>query len=162
MVPQAVALRTTTPAEAEANAVWNVRAALNVAALGCQFSQFLATVRNYNDFLKHHADELQRAQRTLVGHFRRYDGKRAATSFDQYVTRTYNSYSTLDAQYNFCEAGALVGREVLAIGKGRLGGEAPRRNLEIRSAFAQRPLSPALALTYPNPIDVRPILPSEG
>ncbi|HPU15795.1 MAG TPA: hypothetical protein PK808_06905, partial [Polymorphobacter sp.] len=41
--PQAVKLRQTTPAEAEANAVWNIRAALNIAALQCQFLPFLAT-----------------------------------------------------------------------------------------------------------------------
>ena len=37
MVPKAVVLRNPTPAEAAANAVWNVRAGLNVAALQCQF-----------------------------------------------------------------------------------------------------------------------------
>lgn len=157
MVPRVVALRATTAAEAEANAVWNIRAALNVAALQCQFSQFLATVRNYNDFLKHHSDELVRAQKTLIAHFRRYDGARATNSFDQYTTRTYNSYSTLDAQYKFCEAGGMVGREVLAVGKGRLGDEALRRNPEIRAALSQQPLSPALAVTYLNPIELIPI-----
>ena len=38
MTPKEVKLRPTTPAEAEANAVWSTRAALNIAALQCQFS----------------------------------------------------------------------------------------------------------------------------
>ena len=62
MTPKEVKLRPTTPAEAEANAVWSTRAGLNIAALQCQFSPFLAAVRNYNDFLRQHADELDRAR----------------------------------------------------------------------------------------------------
>ncbi len=146
MVPRAVVLRTPTPAETEANAVWNVRAALNVAALQCQFSPFLATVKNYNDLLRHHGEELTRAQATMVAHFRRYDGARAANSFDQYTTRTYNSYSTLDAQYKFCEAAGRVGREALAIPRGKLGVAALRLSTETRGALNEQPLAPALAV----------------
>jgi hypothetical protein len=146
MVPKAVILRPTTPAEAEANAVWNIRAALNVAALQCQYSPYLATVKTYNAMLKHHSEELSRAQATLVAHFKRYDGAKAINSFDQYTTRTYNSYSTLDAQYSFCEAAGRVGREVLATPRDKLGAEAIRRAPEIREAFAEKPLAPALTV----------------
>jgi hypothetical protein len=45
-----VKIENATPTEQEAHALWSLRAALNVAALQCQFSPFLATVRNYNDF----------------------------------------------------------------------------------------------------------------
>ena len=162
MVPKAVELRPTTAAEAEANAVWNVRAALNVAALQCQFSPYLATVKNYNDVLKQHSEELAKAQNTLLAHFKRYDGARAANSFDQYMTRTYNSYSTLDAQYAFCEAAGRVGREVLAIPKGRLGAEAVRRGDEVRAALAERPLSPALEVRPLDPIAIAPIADPKG
>ncbi len=158
MVPKAVVLRSPTPAEAQANAVWNVRAALNVAALQCQFSAFLATVKNYNDLLKHHGDELTQAQTTMIGHFRRYDGGRAPNSFDQYTTRTYNSYSTLDAQYRFCDAAGKVGREVLAIPKGKLGAEAIRLSAETRDALSDQPLAPALAVVPMQPLVIEPII----
>jgi hypothetical protein len=158
MVPKAVVLRSPTPDEAKANAVWNVRAALNVAALQCQFSAFLATVKNYNDLLKHHGDELTQAQATMLGHFRRYDGARAANSFDQYTTRTYNSYSTLDAQYRFCDAAGKVGREALAIPKGRLGAEALRLSAETRDALTEQPLAPALAVVPMAPLTIEPII----
>lgn len=121
MTPKEVKLRPTTPVEAEANAVWSTRAALNIAALQCQFSPYLATVRNYNDFLRQHADELDRARATLVAHFKRYDGTQAQNSFDRYTTQTYNSYSTLDAQYSFCEAAGIAGRTALTVRKGEFG-----------------------------------------
>ena len=40
-----------TSKELLAHLIWNMRAGLNVAALQCQFSPSLMTVRNYNDLL---------------------------------------------------------------------------------------------------------------
>jgi hypothetical protein len=152
MVPKAIELKNPTQAEREANAVWNIRAALNVAALQCQFSGFLKTTRNYNSFLQAHSEELARAQQTMIAHFRRTDGAKALNSFDMYTTRTYNSYSTLDAQYAFCNAAGIVGRRVLAVPKGKLGETALADGPTIRAALAYSPLAPALLLVMPDPI----------
>lgn len=154
MVPKAVTMQTMTPAETEAYAVWNMRAALNVAALQCQFSNFLATVKTYNAVLRNHADELARAQKTLLAHFTRHEKvkARAANAFDQFTTRTYNSYSTLDAQYNFCEAAGRIGRDVLATPRGGLGKISLLRNPDIRASLAEMPLSPALAAVEMQPL----------
>src|SRR3990167_7174837 len=46
-----------TAPEQHANLLWNLRAGLNVAALGCQFSPSLATVRNYNQLLRNQREE---------------------------------------------------------------------------------------------------------
>jgi hypothetical protein len=152
MVPKPVVLKNPTQAELEANAVWNLRAAMNVAALQCQYSQFLRTTKNYNSFLQAHSEELVRAQTTMIGHFRRTDGAKAVNRFDEYTTRTYNSYSTLDAQYTFCEAAGLVGRHALAVPKSQLGVTALVKGPEIRAALAYLPLAPALAVVMPDAI----------
>ena len=152
MVPKAVVLKNPTPAELSANAVWNLRAALNVAALQCQFSPWLRTVKTYNSFLQAHSEELARAQATMIEHFKKTDGAKALNSFDVYTTRTYNSYSTLDAQYAFCNAAGAVGRRALAVPKGKLGETALANGPAIRAALAYAPLSPALAVIYPDPI----------
>ena len=152
MVPKAIVLKNPTTAEREANAVWNIRAALNVAALQCQFSGFLKTTKNYNSFLQAHSEELARAQQTMIGHFRRTDGAKALNSFDMYTTRTYNSFSTLDAQYAFCNAAGFIGRRVLAVPKGKLGETALSDGPAIRAALAYSPLAPALLLVMPDPI----------
>lgn len=137
--PQAVILRAMTPDEAQANALWTIRAGLNVAALQCQFSPFLGTVKTYNDLLKHHSAEFSKAQTVLMAHFKRYDGARAANSFDQYATRTYNSFSTLDAQYAFCESASMLGHAALMIGKGEFGRFALTRGPELRAALVPSP-----------------------
>lgn len=151
MTPKEVKLRPATPAEAEANAVWSTRAALNIAALQCQFSPYLATVRNYNDFLRQHADELDRARATMIDHFKRYDGTQAQNSFDRYTTQTYNSYSTLDAQYSFCEAAGIVGRTALTVRKGELG----RRAGALRDGM-RASLIPVDALSLLPSVSVKP------
>lgn len=151
MTPKEVKLRPTTPSETEANAIWSTRAALNIAALQCQFSPFLATVRNYNDFLRQHADELDRARTTMVAHFKRYDATQAQNSFDRYTTQTYNSYSTLDAQYSFCDEAGMAGRTALTLRKGELGRRAPILRDRMRAALI--PVSP---LTLIQAVDLTP------
>lgn len=154
ITPLAVKLRATTPAEADANAIWSLRAALNIAALQCQYSPYLATVRNYNDVLRQHADELDRARTTMIAHFKRYDGTQAQNSFDRYTTQTYNSFSTLDAQTSFCEAAAQSGRTALTVRKGELGQHAGELRDSLRAA-----LTPVAAhdLLIPVTIDTEPV-----
>jgi hypothetical protein len=159
MVPKEVVLKNPTPAEREANAVWNIRAALNVAALQCQFSPFLRTVKTYNSFLQAHSEELSRAQATMIDHFKRTGGAKAQTNFDMYTTRTYNSYSTLDAQYAFCEAAGIVGRRALSVPKGKLGEVALANYPQIRAALSYAALSPALTFVVPDPIAVPTLVP---
>jgi hypothetical protein len=158
MVPKEVMLKSPTPAEQQANAVWSVRAGLNVAALQCQFSKYLRTPENYNAFFKHHADELNNAQTVLKAHFQRTGGARGATLFDQFNTKLYNSYSTLDAQYQFCDAAGRVGREVLAVPKGGLGKLALQIYPEMRTALSPQPLSPGLRYTSMEPFVLPPII----
>ena len=155
-IPQATIMKPLTPVEAEANAIWNLRAGLNVAALQCQYSPFLATVRIYNDLLKQHSAELTAAQATMVKHFKRYDGVKALNSFDQYTTRTYNSFSTLDAQYAFCLASSEVGRGALMLSKGELGKYALGATPVLRTSLTPVPNSVSLWL-----VDVQPdVLPA--
>jgi hypothetical protein len=131
-----VAMREMTPAEERAHQVWSLRAALNVAALQCQFSPFLRTVKNYNSILPHHSTELASALKTMNSHFVRHDGAKAARqTFDQYTTRTYNSFSTLEAQLSFCQKASDIGWEALAAKKGGYAEIAATRLPEIRTAL---------------------------
>jgi hypothetical protein len=106
--------------EAKAEAVWALRAGLNVAALQCQFSPFLMTVPTYNALLRQHSDEMAAAFKTMTGYFlRTIKGTRAGErAFDTYATRTNQSWATFDAQYEFCDAAAMVGRRALFVPKG--------------------------------------------
>jgi len=124
-----------TPAEYRAHLVWNLRSGLNVAALQCQFSPYLRTVDTYNALLAHHARELASAYTALEGYFRRVGGRAGAGNFDRYSTQTYNNFSTLQAQYAFCQTAARIGKEALAQRRGELTQLAALRMRELRSSL---------------------------
>ena len=152
MVPRAVVLSRATSAEMRAHDVWTLRAALNVAALQCQYSPFLRTVDNYNKMLSKHGRELAAAQTLLQGHFRRTQ-KAGAVAFDRYNTRSYNSFSTLDAQYNFCHVAGQVGQSVRMADVGMMSKLAETALPQLRAALRQVPV--AAGLNVPPP----PVLP---
>jgi hypothetical protein len=138
MIPQEVRLTAPTAPETQANAIWSLRAALNVAALQCQKSAFLMTVRNYNDFLRQHSDELAGSMRTMTGHFRRTAGAaQAPRRFDAYTTRTYQSFASFDAQRAFCDSAADAARAALFVRKGRLGPHALTALPALRESLAR-------------------------
>lgn len=131
-----------TDKELQAHLIWNMRAGLNVAALQCQFSPTLLTVRNYNDLLRQHSAELTAAYTTISGYFKRTGGKTWQTLLDQYTTRTYNGFSTLHAQLGFCETAGSIGREALYRPKGSLHLTAKARMREFRNSLV--PIGDAL------------------
>ncbi|MCP1471599.1 hypothetical protein J3E64_003310 [Sphingobium sp. OAS761] len=109
-------------AEIKAGLAWNLRAALNVAALQCQFEPTLLTVGNYNAMIAHHDAELDAAQATLLGYFQRTAGKGRAgqSAADMYNTRIYSGYSTVQAQRGFCQVAGQVGRDAIFADRGTL------------------------------------------
>ena len=99
-----------TDEEVRANLVWNMRSALNVAALQCQFEPTLLTVENYNVALANHKDELKKSFDTLVKYFTRTAKgvKPGQTAMDRYGTRTYSAFTTVGAQYGFCQTASAI------------------------------------------------------
>jgi hypothetical protein len=136
MVPKPVQMRAFAGTEQAAHEIWSLRAALNVAALQCQFSPYFATVWNYNQLLKHHSAELEKSRLGVIAHFKRLDGAKAPKSFDQYNTRVYNSFSTLDAQMAFCTKASEIGKQALMLKKGDLGGFSGTRLSSIRASMS--------------------------
>ena len=125
-----------TPAEYRAHLIWNMRAGLNVAALQCQFSRYMRAVDNYNAILAHHSKELTEAYTTLGAYFKRVAGaKEGQKRFDDYTTITYNNFSTLQAQYGFCQTATAIAKEALTRPKGQLYITAQGRMRELRSSL---------------------------
>lgn len=125
-----------TPAEYRAHLLWNMRAGLNVAALQCQFSRYMRAVPNYNALLAHHSKELAGAYATLNAYFKRVKGaKEGQRRFDDYTTITYNNFSTLQAQYGFCQTATAIAKEALTRPKGQLYITAQGRMRELRSSL---------------------------
>ncbi|MFZ2997975.1 MAG: hypothetical protein WA070_17595 [Sphingobium sp.] len=111
-----------TPAEIKAGLVWNLRAALNVSALQCQFEPTLLEISNYNAMIAHHDAEMDAAQAGVLSYFQRTvgKGKPGQAAADAYGTRIYSGYSTVQAQKGFCQAAAVVGRDAIFADRGTL------------------------------------------
>ena len=126
-----------TPDELRAGLVWNLRAALNVAALQCDFEPSLLTVNNYNSMIKDHKDELAKALTVLNNYFIRVAATKAAgqTAFDRFGTRTYSAFATVSAQYGFCQTASRVGRQALFAPRGQLTNVAVNYMREMRNSL---------------------------
>jgi hypothetical protein len=126
-----------TAAEQRAALVWNMRAALNVAALQCQFEPTLLTVDNYNAVLRNHQVELKGAFDTLGKYFKRVSKttKAGQTALDQFGTRTYSGFATVAAQLGFCQTASAIGRDAKFTPRGALGDLVTQRTRELRNSL---------------------------
>jgi hypothetical protein len=126
-----------TEPELRASLVWNMRAALNVAALQCQFEPTLLTQPNYNVILTNHADELKKSYDILTKYFIRTkkNAKEAQIALDQFGTRTYSSFTTVGAQYGFCQTAALISHEAIFLPRGSFYTIAENRMQELRNSL---------------------------
>lgn len=146
-----------TPIEYRASLLWNFRAGLNVAALQCQFSPFLRVAPNYNAFLADHSEELANAYTALNAYFKKRDGAvQGPKAFDEYSTQTYNNFSTLQAQYGFCQTAGDIMKEALATPKGQLANLAMQRMRELRNSLVPA-IDPSSAPNNPYAITLAPI-----
>ena len=126
-----------TPQEQRAALVWNMRAALNVAALQCQFEPTLLAVTNYNALLTDHKDELKQAFDTVSKYFARTNKTPRAgqAALDQFSTRLYSNYATVAAQYNFCQTASSIGRDAIFAPRGGFYDLAVARTRELRNSL---------------------------
>jgi hypothetical protein len=126
-----------TPAELRASLVWNMRAALNVAALQCQFEPTLLAVTNYNAMLVDHKAELKGAFDTLAKYYTRVGKTKAKgqSMLDQFGTRTYSSFVTVGGQFGFCQTAASIGRDAVFRPRGQFGDLAALRMAELRASL---------------------------
>jgi hypothetical protein len=128
-----------TPEEYRAALVWNLRAALNVAALQCQFEPTLLTLPNYNAIIRDHGAELRNSYLALEKYFIRTKGankKAGQTALDQFGTRVYAGFSTVSGQLSFCQTAASVSNQAVFARRGQFGDVAQLRMREMRASLA--------------------------
>lgn len=123
--------------ELTAALVWQLRSALNVAALSCQFAPTLLTVSNYNAIIKDHDAEFDAAQKTLNAYFDRVNKSKAKglAAFDKFNTRVSSDFSPVSAQYTFCQTAGAVGQAVLFAPRGGVVAIARARMRELRNSL---------------------------
>lgn len=87
-------------------ALWHVRAALNVAALGCRKDPAIS--KSYNQFLTQ--------RKTLLASAYESEARRLGTAaLDQHSTRLYNFFAQPGGQRDFCRAAAKEATQIAAV-----------------------------------------------
>lgn len=98
---------------------WNLRSALNVAALNCLQPQHAGILPVYKTLLKTHARALTAANRTVAAEFRTRYGAGFASQRDQYMTQVYNYFALPPTLPRFCDAALAVSGELAAVKPGK-------------------------------------------
>lgn len=98
-----------------AQKVWNLRSAMNVAALNCLEPQYAAILDNYKVFLKAQAKGLSATNRALDAEFRAKYGATYRDVRDSYMTQVYNYFALPPTLPRFCGASLAVSNELAAV-----------------------------------------------
>lgn len=107
---------------------WNLRSALNVAALNCMEPQFAAILPAYRDFLTRNEKKLASTNRALDEEFRKRHGSRDyRNQRDVYMTQVYNYFALPPARESFCNAVVQQSNQYMA---------APPQDLDAYAAVA--------------------------
>ncbi len=125
------------PDELQANITWQMRAALNVMALQCQFEPTLLAANVYNGVLINHREELAKTYATLAAYFNRTNKqpKAGRDAFERYGTKTYLGFSTVRAQLGFCQTASDVAKTAIFAPVGSFNIVATERLREIRNSL---------------------------
>lgn len=94
-----------------AQALWNLRSAYNVAALNCGSVNYPTMIDGYRAFLRANARSLTAANRKIDAEFRAQYGARFIPPRERYMTEVYNHFALPMTLVDFCNAVLAVGRD---------------------------------------------------
>jgi hypothetical protein len=113
-------------------ALWHVRAALNVAAIGCRGPENAALVAAYNRLLTGRKAALAKANKTVEAQFRKR-GSGWQDAHDRYMTQLYNFFSMPQATAAFCRTAAAIAPRAADTEASALPGFAPTALMQLEA-----------------------------
>ncbi len=97
-------------------AVWNFRAAINVAALNCRSPSWDVIATNYNQFLKNNKAFLSKVSRNIDAEYRaNYPGQNAMRVRDTKLTDLYNYFSLPAIKHEYCDAALIKSQQAATV-----------------------------------------------
>jgi hypothetical protein len=113
-------------------AVWGLRAGLNVAALSCRGRGRQAVAGDYARMLTRHRELLAAA-------YRQEQGRQGASSFDRQQTRLYNTFANQQSPARFCSAASSAVRQANSLDSVAFASAAPQLFGNLRASLRGRP-----------------------
>ncbi|MBA3054714.1 MAG: hypothetical protein FP826_07230 [Sphingomonadales bacterium] len=118
-----------------AQTTWNLRSALNVAALNCVRAEDADILAGYKSLLKEHGKSLTTANKALDQEFRQKYGSAYIAPRERYMTQVYNYFALPPTRERFCTAARAVAREAATVKKGELEAFAARSLPQLESVY---------------------------
>lgn len=87
------------------DAFWNLRIALNVAAIGCRGPGSLELIADYNRIIGKHGDMIRAAEASVIGRI-------GVSARDRTSTKLFNYFAQPPAQREFCRVAGSVAQQV--------------------------------------------------
>lgn len=91
-----------------AQALWQLRIALNVAALNCRGLGYETLIPDYSKFLTNNRREIAAAERTVIADQRKLNGGNGISQRDALSTRLYNYFAQPPVLASFCPTAVRV------------------------------------------------------
>ena len=120
-----------------AQAVWNLRSGLNVAALNCLSPEHAPILARYGALLKDHAKSLKAANAELDKTFRSQHGPKFIPIRETYQTQVYNYFALPPVMPAFCNAALALSTELGAVPVGQLESFAPGGLAKLDTVFRE-------------------------
>lgn len=118
-----------------ARAVWHLRSALNVAALGCRDAGEPARVAAYNALIARHDAAFAAANRALAAEYKASAGATWQDAQDDAMTRLYNYWAQPPVQRGLCAAADAVLADAALLPAGGLPGFAATALPRVEAPF---------------------------
>jgi hypothetical protein len=100
--------------------LWHMRAALNVAALGCRDADEGTTVAAYNQLIRNQAAALAAANDAVSAHYKAQYGAAWQDARERDMTKLYNYFAQPTAQAEFCATAKAVLVQVATVEPAKL------------------------------------------
>src|SRR5690606_7261172 len=83
-------------------AFWQMKIALNVAAIGCRGPEEAPLVAAYNQIIKNHTRTIQSTERAVIAQLNREQNAKGNGARDKLSTQLFNYFAQPPAQRAFC------------------------------------------------------------
>lgn len=94
------------------DAFWNLRIALNVAAIGCRHPGSLQLVADYNNIIGRHGNLIRSAETTVIARLGRETGSNGIAARDRTSTKLFNYFAQPPAQKEFCRVAGSIAQQM--------------------------------------------------
>lgn len=119
-----------------AQTTWNLRSALNVAALNCYEPRHAGILENYKVFLTKFERPLRNTSSKILEEFRaKYGRSQGQSQFDGYMTQVYNYFALPPSLDQFCDAALTVSADSTIVAPADLDSFAARALPQLEVVF---------------------------